>query len=394
MSELFGGWDTNLKNRAKCQKPYNKLIRKIFMQTLFFLASAISVIVVLRILGRGHFANIVTGIICRVLKIDWEAGSLYYFIHIRPYMDAIIVGSALPLFAVFYKMFLSWFTKYFDEMIDGVNSLATRGEAISMSPELDFMEKTMNRIKSELEKTAEQERALEKRKSDLILYLAHDIKTPLTSIIGYLSLLEEAPCLTPAQKSQYVHITLEKSYRLEKLINEFFEIARYNLNSVPMNISRTNLSYMLAQITDEAYPQLTAAGKHVELDVPAALYLNADTEKLARVFNNLLKNAIAYSAPQSTIRISAGDEENGTAIHFCSEGEIPQDKLSVIFDKFCRLDSSRQTATGGSGLGLAIAKDIINLHGGSINAASSQGTTDIIIVIPHISMPSEENLNK
>ncbi|TCZ77076.1 HAMP domain-containing histidine kinase [Paenibacillus albiflavus] len=369
---------TNLKNK----KPYKKLVDKIFFQTLGLFIVAIVVVFFIRSIGQGEIGNTLTNIISNIFDVDWEPAQLMYIYNIRKYFDLIIVGTVILIFAVFYKVFLSWFTRYFDEMIAGVNGIANRNEKINMSPELHFMEDTMNQIKSDLEKSAEAERDLEKRKNDLIVYLAHDIKTPLTSVIGYLSLLDETPDMPIEQKSKYIHITLEKAYRLEKLINEFFEITRYNLNSVPLSKEPIDLSYMLVQIVDEAYPQLTASEKEVSLNIPQDLNLYADSEKMARVFNNLLKNAIAYSKSHSVIEISAEWKENKTEIRFRNQGMIPQDKLDTIFDKFSRLDAARQSSTGGFGLGLAIAKDIITLHGGTIYAYSDQSHFTIVIEMP------------
>jgi len=372
-----------LKNRESNKKPYKKLVDKIFFQTLALFIVAIAIVFFIRSIGQGKIGNTLTNIISNIFDVDWEAARLIYIYNIRKNFDLIIVGTVILLFAVFYKVFLSWFTKYFDEMISGVNSIATRERKITMSPELHFMEDTMNQIKSDLERSAEAERELEKRKNDLIVYLAHDIKTPLTSVIGYLSLLDETPDMPIEQKCKYVHITLEKAYRLEKLINEFFEITRYNLHSVPLNKEPIDLCYMMIQIVDEAYPQLTAGEKKVSLNIPQDLNLYADSEKMARVFNNLLKNAIAYSSPKSIIEISAEQKESKTRICFRNQGDIPQDKLNTIFDKFSRLDIARQSATGGAGLGLAIAKDIITLHDGTICAYSEQNYTTITIEMPN-----------
>lgn len=335
-------------------------------------------------MGQGEIGNIITNIIRNIYDVDLESAKLMYAYNIRKNYDLIIVGTVIFLFAIFYKVFLSWFTKYFDEMIEGVNGIANIEQKITLSPELYFMEDTLNQIKTDLERSQEAERELEKRKNDLIVYLAHDIKTPLTSVIGYLSLLEEIPDMPIEQKCKYVRITLEKAYRLEKLINEFFEITRYNLHSVPIHKGPIDLCYMMVQIVDEAYPQLTISEKEVKLNIAGDLILYADSEKMARVFNNLLKNAIAYSNPKSLIEISAERKDSKIQIYFKNQGDIPQDKLDTIFDKFSRLDEARQSATGGFGLGLAIAKDIITLHGGTICANSDKNYTTITIEMPNI----------
>lgn len=139
------------------------------------------------------------------------------------------------------------------------------------------------------------------RKNDLIAYLAHDLKTPLTSVIGYLSLLDEAVDMPTPQRAKYVSITLDKAKRLEKLINEFFEITRYNLQGIVLEKETIDLYYMLVQMTDEFYPLLQAHQNTTELDVDEEMTIYGDAENLARVFNNILKNAVAYSYPGTVI---------------------------------------------------------------------------------------------
>lgn len=222
------------------------------------------------------------------------------------------------------------------------------------------------------------------QKNDLITYLAHDLKTPLTSVVGYLSLLEEAPDMPTEQKAKYVHIALEKALRLEALINGFFEITRYNLHEVTLNKETIDLSYMLTQMSDEFYPMLQEHGNTVELHFADNLTVYADPDKLARVFNNILKNAIAYSYPDSPIEIRAGARDHAVWVAFRNSGKtIPKRKLESIFGKFYRLDDARSSDTGGAGLGLAIAKEIVTQHGGSITAVSDNQITTFVVELPN-----------
>ena len=221
------------------------------------------------------------------------------------------------------------------------------------------------------------------RKNDMITYLAHDLKTPLTSIIGYLSLLNEATDMPKAQQEKYIRITLDKAYRLEKLINEFFEITRYNLQHIELDKEWIDLYYMLVQMSDEFYPLLGAHGNSIVLRADEGLKLYADAEKLARVFNNILKNAIAYSYENTVIEISAEIAGNEVSIRFTNRGRtIPSKKIDALFEKFFRLDEARSTNTGGAGLGLAIAKDIVTLHGGSITVSSENEQTCFCVRMP------------
>lgn len=221
------------------------------------------------------------------------------------------------------------------------------------------------------------------RRNDLITYLAHDLKTPLTSVIGYLDLLEEASDMPKEQQTKYIHITLEKALRLEKLINEFFEITRYNLQQIVLDKEPLDLSFMLMQLTDEFYPLLTNHGNTIELQSEDDLTVFGDSVKLARVFNNILKNAISYSYPNTPIKVWAGKREKDIVICFMNQGKtIPAEKLNAIFEKFFRMDEARNTNTGGAGLGLAIAKEIVTLHGGTINASSEDEMTTFTVTLP------------
>ncbi len=221
------------------------------------------------------------------------------------------------------------------------------------------------------------------RKNDLITYLAHDLKTPLTSVLGYLRLLDEAPDMPTAQKAKYTHIALEKAERLEDLIEEFFEITQYNFQNIYLEKENLDLSYMLMQMTEEFYPILSAHGNEIKLETEENLHIDADPDRMARVFNNILKNAVAYSYPDTPIKVQAFQKKERVLISFENQGKnIPKEKLDMIFEKFFRLDSSRRSNTGGAGLGLAIAKEIVELHEGSISAKSENERVIFTVELP------------
>jgi two-component system sensor histidine kinase VanS len=195
-----------------------------------------------------------------------------------------------------------------------------------------FMEQKLNTLKQTLEMRELDAKLAEQRKNDLVMYLAHDIKTPLTSVIGYLSLLVEAPDMPAEQRAKYAHITLDKAYRLEQLINGFFEITRYNLQTITLSKQSIDLCYMLVQMADEFYPQLSAKGKRAIINAPEDLSIDGDPDKLARVFNNILKNAAAYSEDNSVIEITAEASSGMVSIVFKNAGSIPKNRLSSIFE--------------------------------------------------------------
>ena len=246
--------------------------------------------------------------------------------------------------------------------------------------------------------SADQARRLEDeaaRRGDLVTYLAHDLKTPLTSVIGYLSLLDEVPDMPAAQRERYTGVALDKALRLERLVNEFFDITRYNLTHIELERAPVDLAALLVQLADEFYPALSAHGNTVLVEVEGttrttgapgdALMADVDAARLARVLGNLLRNAIAYSdeGTEVTLRAALADDADAVRIEVRDVGAtIPSHKLRAIFDKFYRLDESRASATGGAGLGLAIAREIVELHGGTIAATSEGGVTTFTVELP------------
>lgn len=221
------------------------------------------------------------------------------------------------------------------------------------------------------------------QKHDLISYLAHDMKTPLTSVIGYLHLLHDVNDIPAPQKEKYIRITLEKAERLEQLIDEFFDITRFNLHDIVISRGRIQMDFLFEQLREQFYPQLLAQQKTLRLCIKEGITYYGDADKLARAFNNILKNAISYSYPHTEIIIQITQSETELLLSFHNQGdEIPQQKLAMIFEKFYRLDKARSTHTGGAGLGLAIAKEIVEAHGGSIDAQSSMQETVFHVHLP------------
>lgn len=254
---------------------------------------------------------------------------------------------------------------------------------VIFSPPYGEIGTEMERVKTVMERHEQILKEESRRKSDLLTYLAHDLKTPLTSVMGYLSLLDEAPDMPEEQKEKYVGIAFDKACRLESLLNEFFEITRYNLQEIPLEKETIDLYYMLLQMMDEFYPILSAHGNTASLHADEDLKLYGDPEKLARVFNNILKNAVAYSYPDTAIEISAKETDESVEISIGNKGKtIPAQKLKSIFEKFFRLDEARGSNTGGAGLGLAIAKEIVEQHGGTLRAESKEELTVFYVLLP------------
>ena len=311
-----------------------------------------------------------------------SAGRISEWLYLRLdvlYFFYLVIGLSVIFYHYWRK---PW--DYLDEVINAAQTVYEQNNAaIELSEPLREVEKQMNQIKMSILLSNQAVKEAEDRKNELVMYLAHDIRTPLTAVIGYLSLLDEAPDMPAEQKVKYVGIALEKSERLEMLINELFEITRYHTAAVQLKKMQVDLYALLSQVTDELYPALSARGNTARVSAGDGLVVTGDPEKLARVFNNLLKNAAAYSYPDTEISISAEKKGRNAIVVFRNHGQtIPEDKLVHIFEKFSRLDEARLSDTGGAGLGLSIAKEIISLHGGEITAQSNGETVTFTITLP------------
>lgn len=290
-----------------------------------------------------------------------------------------IIGFLILLYTLLKKSFsyISAFSESSDQLFD------KNVEYITLPEELSDLEKKLNYFKRESIKNEKLLRENEQKKDELIVYLAHDIKTPLTSMIGYLSLLDEIDDMPEEKRKKYIGIALDKSYRLEELVNELFDIARFNSETIFLEKEELNLNLMFEQIMDDFYPMLNEMKKRIIFKSDEKIMLYSDPDKLSRVFANLIKNAINYSKEGSDIDIDVSRTKENVIVKIKNKGkQIPKEKLDRIFEKFYRLDSSRTSKTGGSGLGLAIAKEIIELHNGNIRAESNIEDTMFMVELP------------
>ena len=366
---------------------YRKLKFTILLQTV--LVTALTVLVggfllnyVIDGIYNDSFAEMFVEFLMSLDVNEEKAIRLYWKLIGNNKMFFIIVGFLL-LFALFYYAALSKMMKYVDQIGDGIeNILAESTEPIRLITELKPIEIRLNEIKATL-KRQELEAVEGEKKNDLVLFLAHDLKTPLTSIVAYLSMLDGHGGMPEEDRMKYTHIALEKSIRLGELINEFFDITRYNLQDIELEAVEINLSLMLEQLADELYGVLQEKRLSCEVHVEENLVVYGDPDKLARVFDNILRNAIAYCYEDTKIEIDARMKKRDVEIVFMNKGDkIPGAMLQTIFEKFYRVDGSRSTGTGGAGLGLAIAKEIVELHGGRIRAKSDDIRTQFIVELP------------
>jgi two-component system sensor histidine kinase VanS len=371
------------------ENEFGKLNRKLVSQALLIVCAAFGLgLVINYVLIDGvleaPFANAFIGAYMRVMAADWQEAARAYRHIFRANKTVILFMGLFLLTALVSYLSLTRLTKYFREVSRGIDKLAAESsEAITLSPEMDFMERKINAVNAALRGRAKELRENENRKSELVMYLAHDIRTPMTSVIGYLSLLDENPDMPEKARIKYLRVALEKANRLEGLIEEFFEITRYRPESIAPDMRDIDLPFMLSQIKDELYPQSVLAGKTIAIRADENLTVRGHADALARVFINLLKNAVAYSEENSEITVSAFRENGRALITFKNRGNrIPESELGRIFEKFHRLDGARGSDTGGAGLGLAIAKEIAVLHGGAVSAANTDEGVLFTVSLP------------
>jgi two-component system sensor histidine kinase VanS len=389
-----------LKRKDKNTAGYEKLKRKIFLQSACMMGLSILIIgAVYRFVWRGNIGDWLVSFFQSVFHLRHNQALDWYHFVFRQNSEIFFIGAVAITFIALLRFSLGRFTRYFDSINNGINALAgdagsTAGNNIVLMPDLETIEEKLNAVRLTLERRSRDVQLAERRKNDLVMYLAHDIRTPLTSVIGYLSLLNETAGMPAEQRGQYTRIALEKAYRLEHLIDELFEITRLNSQTITLSKTPIDLYGMLAQVADEWYPRLAARGKqaliHASSGAPEGdLTVSGDGDKLARVFNNILKNAAAYSRDNSVIDITADRRGDVVIVAFKNAGTIPKDELAAIFEKFYRLDRARSSDTGGAGLGLAIAREIITRHGGRIYAESDDAYTTFTVELPAAPRPDK-----
>ena len=318
-------------------------------------------------------------------NITWQPGLLYSVLSLmREFLLLVIIIMVLVGWVVISYFFIARPAQDLELVLMGAEELAhPTEEPIRLPDSMKSAEDQLNLAREQALGDARAARDAEQRKNDLVVYLAHDLKPPLTSVIGYLTLLRDEPQLSPEMRARYTGVALDKAERLEDLVNEFFEITRFSLSHLELEKRDTDLKRMLEQICSEFQPVLGQQGMDCRLELEAGLRAVCDPDKMARVFDNLLSNACHYAYPNSTIQVSGRREEDQVVLTFQNAGAtIPPEKLGRMFERFFRLDTSRGTRTGNAGLGLAIAKEIVEAHGGTITAESPPEQVIFTVTLP------------
>lgn len=362
--------------RSKAQINESRLTKQIFLRYLLALAGFVVALVLLIPLGWG---------ICKQI-IWYENDPLYILLtFVRNYALVFVGMTVLCGWAIITFIFMRRPLRYLDVVISASAQLVdfSDEQQILLPNALKEVQDGLNGIRETARQNARLAKENEQRKNDLIMYLAHDLKTPLSSVIGYLTLLRDAEEISPQLREKYLSITLDKAERLEDLINEFFEITRFNLSAITLQYSRIDLTRLLEQLVFEFKPMLQAKHLSCNLQAPDHMTVCCDADKMQRVFDNLLRNAVIYSFADGEIQIIAEQSEEGITVLFRNQGDtIPHEKLERIFEQFYRLDAARST-NGGAGLGLAIAKQIVELHHGTIRADSADEVITFAVKLPN-----------
>lgn len=303
---------------------------------------------------------------------------------------AVFLIFTLLLLVMYFILFSHGFVMYVRDIIHRVEHMRG-GELFEEIPvkgedEFSVIADSINEMCRNLQETLETQKNIEQTKDELITNVAHDLRTPLTSILGYMDLLMQGDSLTEEQRIKYLEIVSSKAKQLETLIRDLFDYTRYEKGKVRIKKEILDLNLFVPQLVDEFYPgfvdhQLKCVADYYE----GALNIEANGELLARAIGNLISNAIKYGADGKIVEVKTGKKEQMVYVAIVNYGRcIPQEDLEKIFDKFYRVENSRSLRTGGTGLGLAIAKNIVNMHDGNIWAVSDENGTRFQIELPMV----------
>lgn len=306
--------------------------------------------------------------------------SLFFFLS----FNQEYIGVILVLISLFfmYGWAINPMLKYFGILKSSLDKLI-ENDVVDLPKPLSDFEISLNNIKNKMSLQAFELKETEQQKNTMITYLAHDIRTPLTTIIGYQELINESDEITLNQVKDFNSITLRKSYYLKKLVDELFELTQFNISHMEIVKDKTNINILLTQIKEEFKPAMDVKDINCVIDTIDDAYVYVDGLQIGRVFENVINNAINYSEVGSELGIKVMQENDCLKVVVSNTGSyIPQDKLDRIFEIFYRGDQARNTDGGRSGIGLSVAKRIVEAHEGKIYARSDENITSFYIELP------------
>ena len=333
-----------------------------------------------------------------------NAGIDNFFISILVSFDVVVILMyvlfGILVFTVTFMILQEKSLRYITKISDAMQNISEGDLNVTVEVEGDdefsSMAANLNKMVEDLKELMDKERESERTKNELITNVAHDLRTPLTSIIGYLELLSGDVKLEPEIQKKYINIAYVKTKRLEKLIEDLFGFTKMNYGKLSMHVGQVDVVKLLSQLLEEFYPSFVDKNLSYELqsNVPVKV-ITADGNLLARLFDNLINNAIKYGADGKRIMVKLHADDEIVTVSVINYGYvIPADELPLIFNKFYRVEQSRSTNTGGTGLGLAISKNIVDMHGGTIAVTSDLSGTVFTVKLKVNFDVNKENFGK
>ena len=333
-----------------------------------------------------------------------NAGIDNFFISILVSFDVVVILMyvlfGILVFTVTFMILQEKSLRYITKISDAMQNISEGDLNVTVEVEGDdefsSMAANLNKMVEDLKELMDKERESERTKNELITNVAHDLRTPLTSIIGYLELLSGDVKLEPEIQKKYINIAYVKTKRLEKLIEDLFGFTKMNYGKLSMHVGQVDVVKLLSQLLEEFYPSFVDKTLSYELqsNVPVKV-ITADGNLLARLFDNLINNAIKYGADGKRIMVKLHADDEIVTVSVINYGYvIPADELPLIFNKFYRVEQSRSTNTGGTGLGLAISKNIVDMHGGTITVTSDLSGTVFTVKLKVNFDVNKENFGK
>ena len=333
-----------------------------------------------------------------------NAGIDNFFISILVSFDVVVILMyvlfGILVFTVTFMILQEKSLRYITKISDAMQNISEGDLNVTVEVEGDdefsSMAANLNKMVEDLKELMDKERESERTKNELITNVAHDLRTPLTSIIGYLELLSGDVKLEPEIQKKYINIAYVKTKRLEKLIEDLFGFTKMNYGKLSMHVGQVDVVKLLSQLLEEFYPSFVDKNLSYELqsNVPVKV-ITADGNLLARLFDNLINNAIKYGADGKRIMVKLHADDEIVTVSVINYGYvIPADELPLIFKKFYRVEQSRSTNTGGTGLGLAISKNIVDMHGGTITVTSDLSGTVFTVKLKVNFDVNKENFGK
>lgn len=373
---LYGELDIKLKNK--------KVLKHILDPIIIFIISSFlagSILVLLKTIVNYFYVNTSLNIVYLLVEI-WNN---FRFTLFGQFID----GVAFLSFAIVIYTFLSYRKgKNLVAVLEAAEEMANgnleKVIEVNESDDIGKLANNINEIVTKLKDITMEEKRAQQTKTDLITNISHDLRTPLTSILGYLGLIDGDQYKNEVELRHYMTIAYEKAKNLNIIINDLFELTKMQNSSIKLEKTEINLVEFLGQIISQFQYEFNSANMESRaIFSEDKLIIEADVKILVRAFENLITNALKYGIDGKYVDVVTEKQENMAVVKVINYGEeITSLDLPYIFERFYRVEKSRNKDSGGSGLGLAITKNIIELHNGNIKAYSNRISTIFEVKIP------------